>query len=324
LRGFFRQATFAELGRWLESRAVVARVTLRTDEPRYAFLYRDKLVFTVGDFTNSLTTPDLLYALEHGHLTRVYEAAVYDASPLFARFVTEVYKLRLEAKAAGNDVQHYLLKILLNSLYGKFAQRGTVWEHAGIAPDLDVRVWAEVDVDGGVVRHFRQFGGLVQEKLTDPESLDSHPAIASHVTAYARALLWDLIVQAGRPNVFYCDTDSLYVNAEGFRRLRARIDPAALGALKHEATYPWLVIHGAKDYEAPAHRVCKGVRASATWLDRNTVQQEKWSSLKGLLRSGDLSAPTTELIEKRLSRVYDKGTVTRSGRVLPLRLSRRS
>jgi hypothetical protein len=317
LRLHVGQATLPEIKRWVVSRTVIARVLLETREPRYGIVSEGKLIFPIGSFVASLTTPDLVYALERRHIRRVFEASVYDAFPLFSRFVTEIYGLRMDAARAGNEVHKYLLKILLNSLYGKFAQRGTVWEGIGQADDLSIRVWTDLDYETGTVRNYRQFGGLLQSQSDDPEARDSHPAIASHVTAYARALLWDLMLQAGRENVFYCDTDSLYVNDEGFARLSSRIDPSALGALKHEATYAWLTLNGAKDYETPKGKVIKGIRASAEWLAPNVARQEKWSSLRGMIRSEDLSAPVTETVTKRLSRVYTKGRVSRSGAVLP-------
>jgi hypothetical protein len=43
--------------------------------------------------------------------------------------------------------------------------------------------------------------------------------------------------------------------------------------------------------------------------------------LKGLIARGDLSAPITRSVTKHLRRVYNKGRVTSSGRVVPLELA---
>jgi hypothetical protein len=50
------------------------------------------------------------------------------------------------------------------------------------------------------------------------------------------------------------------------------------------------------------------------------VVQDQWSTLKGLLRLGDVSAPITSSISKQLSRRYAKGLITPSGQVLPYSL----
>jgi hypothetical protein len=321
LRLYARKVTLAELRRWLTCFSVVARVRLYTRRNRYAHVLDGKLVFPIGRLRIALTTPDLTDALKHGEIVGVDEAAVYEHAPLFVKFVQEIYALRREAIKQGATVRVWLLKILLNSLYGKFAQRGETWETIEQDQDLTIASWKELDVESGRVYAYRRFSGQLQLKTVEPEAHDSHPSIAAHITAYARARLWNLIQLAGPKEVYYCDTDSLYVSQRGFRRLRARIDPTRLGALKHEATLRWIRIHGAKDYELPNKRVTKGVKANATWLAPNVVEQEQWSSLTGLLASAELRAPLTRVVHKTLRRIYEKGAVSSSGEVSPLTLS---
>lgn len=321
LRLHARRISLGELKRWLASYAVVARVQLRTKRNRYAYVHNARLVFPVGKLRIVLTTPDLQDALKHGEIERVDEAAIYDQEPIFRRFVDDIYKLRREAMKRNEPVRVWLLKILMNSLYGKFAQRGEKWETVEQTEDDTITQWKELDCETGHVFSYRRFAGQVQIKTVDPESHDSHPSIASHITAYARTRLWELIQAAGPKEVFYCDTDSLFVSDAGFRRLRSRLDQSKLGSLKHEATYDWVEIFGAKDYRMPGKQVTKGVKASASWESPNVVLQEQWSSLAGLLESSDLSAPLTRVVRKTLHRIYAKGVVGKDGRVSPLTLS---
>lgn len=320
LRLHARNPTHEELSRWLESYCVVARVRLTTSRRRYAAVANDKLLFPIGRLCLALTTPDLRDALAHGEVDAIEEAAVYDRAPIFSRFVREIYALRQDAMVKGEKVRVWLLKILLNSLYGKFAQRGEVWNTVDQTPDLTVSVWREVDLVTGRVYSYRRFSGQVQLRDVQPESHDSHPAIAGHITAEARARLWLLMQAATEREVYYVDTDSLYVSQKGFDRLRHYIDPRKLGSLKHESTHEWLQIHGAKDYAYPGHVVCKGVRSRARWLSPNVAEQEQWSTLVGLLRRGSLSAPTTVTVTKVLHRVYEKGAVSADGAVSPFSL----
>lgn len=311
----------SDLRRWLADYAVIARVKLQTKRRRYAHLHRGKLIFPVGIFWAALSTEDLAEAIDAGEVQACDEAALYEKAPIFARFVSELYALRLAAASRGDAVQTWLLKILMNSLYGKFGQRGRAWDVIGPAPDQSVKVWCEYDVVEGVYRELRQLGGVIQAMVDEGEAFDSSPAIAAHVTAQARAMLWRYIQIAGESEVIYVDTDSLYVTEAGAARLRPHEHPTDLGKLKQEGVYPWVSIRGAKDYETPKFKRIKGVSGKALWLDENTVQQEQWSSLVGLVRAGSLDAPITKTITKRLSRIYDKGTVGRDGRVLPIRLS---
>ena len=61
----------------------------------------------------------------------------------------------------------------------------------------------------------------------------------------------------------------------------------------------------------------KGVKKTAEWIGKNTIKQDKWSSLKGLLRLKALNAPTTVPLIKHLSRIYDKGLRGPCGSIFP-------
>ena len=76
---------------------------------------------------------------------------------------------------------------------------------------------------------------------TDPLEDSTNPGafvhLISFITAYARARLAKFEYTAGPKQVFYMDTDSLVVSAEGYRKLAAhplRFDAKLLGALKLE------------------------------------------------------------------------------------------
>lgn len=316
-----RRVTVADLRNWVSRYCLVARCEISTRRNRFAYLIDGKVCFPVGRFQSTLTTPDIADALAHDEIVSVGECALYERAYLFSRFVSELYAMRLEATENGDMVQRWLIRILLNSLYGKFGQKGTVWESRG-KPEVDIiRVWREYDCESGTERLLRSFGGILQEKLRDEEARESHPAIAAHVTSYARAYLWELLQRAGPRSVVYCDTDSLMVDDAGMARLSGDLDEKLLGRLHHEWTEPWVEIYGAKDYRTPSKMVCKGVRSKARWIDADTVEQEQWASLPGLVWAGQLHAPTTITMLKHLTRVYTKGKVGPGGVVSPLALT---
>lgn len=309
-----------DLREWIKTDSVVADVDLETDVPAYAHYDGERLIFPVGRFRERLTTPDVAFALAHGHVRKVHAVAVYERADLFSSFVDYMYRERLRRADGGDALGAWLFKILLNSLYGKFGQRGEVWEEVERVVDLGLRVWMELDYDLGEIVSYRQFGGLVQRQATQTEAANSHPAIASHVTAFARRHLWGLMERAGHSEVVYCDTDSVWVTERGFERLSDLIHPFNLGALKVEAIHRAVTLHGPKDYETENGAKTKGVRRSAIRLGPHSWRQEKWSSLKGLLKVGKLDAPRVETIEKTLRRTYCKGRVSTSGRVSPFHL----
>lgn len=314
-------ADVKDIANWIDEGCVVARVKIETALPRYAHFTGEKLVFPIGKFITTLTTPELRVAIESDEVKDCEEMAVYEHADIFTPFVTELYSLRLKSKDEGDDVAVYLIKILMNALYGKFAQRGKVWETIGEADLDEMCMETVIDYPEGTVHERRKFAGICQELMKDEEGRESFPAIAAHVTAYARLKLWFLVLLAGRENVFYVDTDSLYVNTAGSDNIQHLVADRQMGALKLEKVSSSGEIFGAKDYIFDDVQRCKGIRQSARWIDDNRVEQEMWPHLQGLLRRKSLDAPLIISQEKCLKRVYDKGVVHSDGTVSPLFLS---
>lgn len=311
----------ATLAKYRASHGTVGKALLRCQEPIYPRIIAGRLCFPVGTFRAALAGPELLYAFDHGHILKLESVAVYEQADIFSEFIDYFYHKRLEAKAAGDALTTYYLKILMNSLYGKFGQRGRVWENSGEAPDDSARAWVEYDVATGKVYKHRQLCGLSQVKSEAGESSDSMPAIAATVTSYARLELYRLILMAGWDNCYYCDTDSLFVNDAGLANLTSMLDSDRLGAAKHEWTSYAVHIRGLKDYTVGDKVKVKGVRRNATWMTDAELVQDGWSGLRGQLRLGDIDNAYTRPVRKRLSRTYTKGSVSGDGRVHPLLLN---
>jgi len=311
--------TLSELSKYLTTHCVVAEVTLDTDEPVYAMIDSKRLVFPLGKFGTTLTTPELVHALAHDHITNVRRAAIYTRGMIFNDYVTTLYELRKRYQADNNTAFAWLCKIMLNSLYGKMGQLGRVYDEIGECDKDDVRTWIEIDGDTHQTRKLRSFGGVVQELKTDGESYNSHPAIAAHVTAHGRMMLWRLIQTAGIDNVLYCDTDSITVNADALSRLPPFLVGSELGFLKVERKFTNITIHGPKDYVFGDHVCIKGIRKNAEELTPGTFKQLKFSKFKGMIRRGDIDTMIVEDIIKTLRREYNKGVVLDDGRVRPFR-----
>lgn len=319
LRTVLSRVSVAELSRFLRVVCVTADVTLNTSEPAYPQRADNKLLFPIGTFRTVLTTPELLHALAHDRVMRVHAAALYDHAPIFTRYMDELYALRLEAMRREDDTAVYFLKKMINSLYGKWAQRGGLEEIVGYTDDLSLRVEDELDLDTMTRYRIRYIGGVITKRSLETESRESFPAISSHVTAYGRMMLWQLIQKAGREHVYYCDTDSLHVDAFGLWNLLDEIDAQRLGALKVEKCIARAIYYGPKDYFLDGAQSTKGVRAKATAIGRDVYEQDQFVSLRGSCLRGHSGGPLVRTVRKRLSRVYTKGIVDASGRVLPFR-----
>lgn len=317
-----KRATRGDLERWLERRCVVARVTLSTPEPCYPCRVPGYLLFPVGRFETTLCTPELAHALKRGRVKRVHEAVVYDKAPIFREYVDEFYRRRLGYAEQGDKFGEEVCKLFLNSLYGKFGQRGWKTEIRVEVPWTGVWAWTEIDAETGKVYRMRALGGVLLVESQEGEAPYSHPAIAAHVTAWGRLRHWELLEAAGRDNVHYYDTDSVLVNDRGLERLSERIGQGELGSLKLERTWRTGTLFGPKDYERDGEHVTKGVRKKAVWIAPNQVEQEMWLGLKSLIMRGHTHAPLIRHQTRTLSRIYRKGVRLPSGRTRPWRLPR--
>lgn len=301
---------------YLKDRSVVSKVLINTPEPVYA-VKQKRTIFPVGRFWTTLCTPELKYALEHNHIETIRTTVIYEQAELFRSYVTKLYALRQEFKSTGVAEYEELCKKMLNSLYGKFGQKGEEWVKIGDCPnepDRVEQVFYPAQNKRGMLRYLL---GEIFEMQGFGECFDSFPAIAAHVTAYARMYLYKLMKITGKGNYFYCDTDSLIVNEDGLCNLKDLITPTGLGGLKIEERYTHLTIRGLKDYSLPSKTVIKGVRRNAIKLRDGVYQQEQWSTLKGILRTRDVNSYTIKTTVKHLTREYTKGMVTVDGKVCP-------
>jgi hypothetical protein len=308
------------LEKWMVNFCVTADCTVRLDEPAIGVLYHNKLVFPTGKVRSSFSTPELIYLMDKRAIEQCHSVNVYEKDKIFAGYVAAMYELRQKYKREHNDSFGLMTKYILNTLYGKFGQSGFVYDTIDHVDSDEVKVWEVWNVQEQHLQKYRQFGGVVQVMKREGEAFNSFPAISAHVTAYARMYLWKLILSAGRNNVLYVDTDSLIVNQAGYDNLAAVIHPTALGMLKVERIIHDLTINTCKDYRFDNIVKTKGIRKNAIQIADNTFVQDRFRKFKGMVREGNLNQLIVTRTTKVLTRNYDKGTVTSSGRVLPLLL----
>ncbi len=312
--------TLQEFRDYLAEYAVVAKVVIRTKVPVYA-VRGERTFFPVGTFTATLCTPELHYAQDHRHIVKVIHCVLYDKANLFRSFVDRLYAMRLKMRDDGNETYATLCKYILNSLYGKFGQKAEEWTKVADCPGEPDRYEYLIRADSPGTTSIRYLMGQCFELTRFGESFDSFPAIAAHVTAEGRMHLYRLMKRAGRGNYYYCDTDSLIVNAKGLERIKPLLHDTHLGKLKVEETMDALSIYGLKDYVTGKKTVTKGIRKTAIQLSPGVYEQDRWPSLQGMLRSGKHAVYTVEKTIKHLRREYKKGVVKDDGTVVPIRLS---
>lgn len=310
-----------QVAEWLTRYAVCAEVQLDTPDPVYPKDLDGRLCFPVGRFTTTLAGPELQHALDHGHVNRVTRCAVYERAEAFTAFIDWCWTARAQALREGREVDAWMYKHVGTNFYGKFGQRGRVWEFNGaVLPGVTADL-SSYDLDAHKLVHLRVIGGQVQLLNDEGESYNSMPAIAAYITSAARLYLYQLAQLAGWELVHYFDTDSLWVAPEAVRSLAPLVDPGKLGALKLEAVHERVRFNGPKDYETPARRKTKGIRRDAVQVGPGVWRQTQWTGWRGALAQGDTSAPRTRPVVKRRMTGYRKGTTGADGWTSPFTLA---
>lgn len=163
-----------------------------------------------------LTNVDLKIFFEHYNVYKLEYIDGYmfrGAHNLFKRYIDYWTQIKIDADKQGNEGQRQIAKLMLNNLYGKFAQNP---KGATKQPYLD---------DEGVVK---------LELVEGEDRKPMYTAMASFITAYAREVC-QTAFQQNYERCCYCDTDSIHLVGEEVPNID--MDDFRLGAWKHEGTW---------------------------------------------------------------------------------------
>lgn len=300
---------------------LIADVSLNTNEPAYPVVRDNRLIFPTGKFNATIHHAELAYAIAHNHVQNIHYLMCYEHTIVFSEYVDFFYNTRQKAKSEDNKSWDYIAKIFLNSLYGKYGQTNVEREilekkHGDIISRITVLV-PELGLSGAEISWF----GTVYRETKAGEATYSFPAIAGAITAYARMMLWTYIKQAGFDNVYYCDTDSIICNEQGYINLSNRCDNKQLGYLKLQSMATNIAIRGVKDYTFGNESKTKGRRKNAKELTYDSWEQAQFQGFLAWLNKGGNAPPEIKMIVKHRSNIYTKGVLNRlTGKVLPHQL----
>lgn len=296
---------------------VVAELEVDYDEPCFATHYNNKICFPVGKRIINVCTEGFKHAYNNGYIKKVKKVAIYRAATIFDCYVRELFSLRQEYKKAGLTTWETLCKKLLNSLYGKFAQK--------LQQETKIEDTSEIDYFRKEIYYLNKHYTETQTKLfntivvkgEETEGKNSFVAISAHITEIGRLMLWNIINQVGRDRVYYCDTDSVIIRKEDLPLVKHKIDNNELGALKVEKTFTELEIRGLKDYLIDGKQKIKGVPKNARQITENRYEYWQFAGQATHLREQIAEYYIVKKIQKTLNRVYDKGFVEQNGYIKP-------
>lgn len=307
----------------LDDYGVIASIQLDTPHAEYPHRRGERVTYPTGRFNTVLAGPELARAVKEGAIRQVYRLAYYTLGRPAEGMSRALIDMREEYRRSGNQGWELFVKLLSNSIAGKFAQRRSRWERRpGTAAEVEWGEWLTVNHHGKLTAVHRALAGLVWEKVQAPEQRRSMGQIFAYLTSYGREYMRSVREHCPPGSVISQDTDGLWVLPDGLAALHnAGLlrdgSPGTLRVVASAARGRWW---GPKHYWTDLGWVLAGLTAGVSWcggvdfLDRNQ-SNPVWSGV---------DHPPDEVSEYArrvaLTAIPQDGTVGPLGWVQPLHL----
>lgn len=263
--------------------AVLADVTVETEEPLVPVTVNDRTLWPVGTFQTTLWDPEIDLLLEQGAKVQIHGCWCYERSYCM-RDMSRWLIDRLDAPrdTSSAPVQR-MLKHWARALVGRCALRYRTWEHWGTCPNPRVETRLFYDDETGASEELLQVGSEIKWLADLTESTSSCPQITGWVMSKCRVLLWHLMTGVGLDRVLYCDTDGVLVDIGR----PGRPDPMEMQVddvpVRVKAVYDDAVLHGPRNIEVGGDRRLSGIPRTAVRTAPMVFDGEVWASLEGSL-----------------------------------------
>ena len=182
-----------------------------------------------GYIVDHLTSVDIQEIVKiGGKVIEIYEGVIYrenfEISP-FRKVLAELFALRQKYKDENNDVMQFLVKLLLNSLYGgnirkdieeKFASKSEMWMQTEY--DERVKDYCKISGNSYIVKMIDD-GGL-EDEVKKLNTMPLH--LGAFVLSNSKRIMNNFIRAINgfySNDVYYTDTDSLYIENKHWDKL---------------------------------------------------------------------------------------------------------
>lgn len=231
---------------WMNQKHYIVKVDIKIPNIRYAIhpvRQNGALVYPSNQtITGTYNDVDLREMLMDGYeVVKLHHGVYFNSSEkIFTNLVEFLYNRRNYYKSLHPDnpeqAKEYIMKIVLNAMYGKFAEmiksETYFFDKKGLLKYLkkhfkgnDKLIYnacknAEKDLNydpvslckkAGIHMEVKRNGQYMVSKTLDHPTVSKPTYIAGYVTAYSRKLVNEIIRKVGNQNIYASDTDSLYM-----------------------------------------------------------------------------------------------------------------
>ena len=312
-----KNPTKSELKYYMKKYCCIADVDLDTIHNAYAKKINNKVIFPIGRFNSVLSHAELEFALKYDDIKKIKVLHLFISSFIFYDFIDFFYTQRMKAKQENNEIMKYFYKIIMNSLYGKFAQKISKYEKINGDIDIEYGSYFKREPKTNLMRkhyvinheHFRIVEGET--------SKFNFTAISSIITGYGRIMIYELCLLIGKENVYYMDTDSIILDQSKLKKIKHLINDNEIGKLKIESKISNAEFRTLKDYTIDGKEVIKGISKSAKKINSKRYKVTNFKRISQIFIHSEKMYMEIFSSHKILTHKYEKGIIQKNGRVLP-------
>lgn len=286
--------------------------------------HEGKLMFPVGNLRGFWNFNEIRFALENNLIQIKSVGKVIYAPRMKSPFSDYVDSLYYEKQHATNAIDIDIAKKLLNSLYGKFAQKinkETIYiENIETCYDEIKKYALENKLIKIIPFNSERKDCFIEVKSNRGWLYSSIPLFSSYITSAARVKLLSYLLKTIKFNPAYCDTDSIFYKKDP--KIKSSND---LGEWKKEDKTV-TEIRGLKNYsyiykdkktkELHKAEKIKGVKKGSVKIGGAYKYQSLVKTKESLRRNIDNGVVIER--EKILKLTYDKRKVEKNGKTRPI------
>lgn len=320
-----RMARFTSLPtghRWLTSdrHGVIARVRIKTSQPRWPVRHGRRVWYPVGEFWTDLAGPDIAEAALHGALCEIGPGYMHRLGYELKPWADWCLQLAAGADASTPEAVRLWAKHCGRAVIGKWAQRGFSTIPVGPAPGKGWHATEAWDHHSNVRAMIIDFDGKRWQATAEGNADNCYPAVLAWVESYVRVRLGRALDSLPAGSALVWDTDGILVDLES----------AASWTPPGEATAP-LVMRAKKSYSkvevtGPQHRVLDGIRqyagipASAEQIEPGRYKALLWPKMGWQMTNGTPGSYLRPQQAYRISSTYAPGWVLDDNTVIPVEM----
>lgn len=282
-----------------------------------------KLCFPVGTFSGCWNFNELRFAIEQKVITVISISKIVFSERMkspFEGYVNKLFERRIKAQKNGDKFESFRIKIFMNSLYGKFAQRILAEEVYIKDIELQQEEIAEYERKGLLLKismfNMERKDAMITLKSTKFQNISySIPSFASYITSFSRVHLLKKLLEIKHLNPVYMDTDSIFYSIAG------EVETGSgLGNWQKDEKII-TDVRGLKNYryieEGKEFRKLKGVPAKAQQLSENDFEYYNLIKTKEGIRRNKTPGVLIKRT-KHINNTYTKRIVLEDGTTKPI------